>query len=211
MVYVFLYLEIDYIFILVILIFSGRYNGHHVPLIYALTMKKTAETYNGILGALLDLEPNINPTDVMTDFEMAAINAVKINFPLAETHGCLFHFGQSIWRHIQLVGLQSVYNEDANFAFQLRLLVALAFLPVECISDAYDELIATDFFDGPNEHKNAIEELLTYFQTTYVYGFDRFGKKKDPLFPPALWCVFALVLSGKFFYLFSEGKIKFNK
>lgn len=190
-------MEIDHIFRLIILIYTGRYNGWHVPLVYILTSDKKAETYHTIFNVLLELEPNINPTDFMTDFEMAAINAVKEKFPMAEAHGCLFHFTQSIWRHIQLVGLQTVHNENADFAFQLRLLIALAFLPADCVGEAYDELIATEFFDGPNVHKGAIEQLLTYFQSTYVYGFNRFGKKTPPLFPPALWVVYAQVLSGK--------------
>ncbi|XP_055308641.1 uncharacterized protein LOC129572655 [Sitodiplosis mosellana] len=174
----------------------GRYKGHHVPLVYVLTSDKKEETYNAILRALLDIEPKINPTDFMTDFEKGAMNAVQRNFPMAEVHGCFFHFTQNIWRHIQLVGLQTVYNDNADFAFQFRLIIALAFLPTDCVSDAYDELITTEFFNGPNVHKDAIEELLTYFQSTYVYDFDRFGKKKPPLFPPALWNVYGLILSG---------------
>lgn len=162
-----------------------------------LASDKQEETYNSIFRVILGFEPAINPTDVITDFEIAAINAVRTNFPLAEPHGCFFHFSQNIWRHIQKAGLQSKHNEDAEFAFQLRLLIALAFLPSGSIVEAYDELVASDFYDGPNEHKDAIEELVTYFQKTYVFAYDRFGKRKDPLFPPALWSVYDIMLSGK--------------
>lgn len=168
-----------------------------MPLIHVLASDKSEETYNLIFRAILHLEPNINPTDVMTDFEMAVINAVRTNFPLAEHHGCLFHFSQSVWRHIQSVGLQTVYNEDAEFAFQLRLLIALAFLPSGAIVDAYKELVSTEFFDGGNEHKEAIEDLLTYFQKTYVFAFDRRGKETPPLYPPEFWSVYSMVLSGE--------------
>lgn len=168
-----------------------------MPLVYILASGKREEDYNSIFRAILNLEPAINPTDIVTDFEMAAINAVRTNFPLAEPHGCFFHFSQNIWRHIQKVGLQSIHNEDAEFAFQLRLLIALAFLPSGSIVEAYEELVATEFYDGPNEHKDAIEQLLTYFQKTYVFAFDRLGKRMAPLFPPELWSVYNVMLSGK--------------
>lgn len=158
---------------------------------------KKEETYNNIFNVLLTLEPGLNPTDIMVDFEMAAINASKRNFPLADVHGCHFHFTQNVWKHIQSVGLQTIYNEDEDFALQLRLLTALAFVPVGSVDDAYDELVSTEFFTAESEHKEAIELLLTYFQKTYVYGFDRFGKKKPPLIPIVLWNVYENTLSGK--------------
>lgn len=175
----------------------GRLNDHHLPLLYILTSNKNEETYNDIFRAILELQPGINPTDIMVDFEMAAMNALKHSFPIAELHGCHFHFGQNIWRHIQSVGLQKVYNEDADFAFHLRLLIALAYVQPESVEAAYEELVSTEFFVNPTKHKEAIEELLTYFQATYVYGFDRFGKKKPPLFSINLWNVYELTLSGQ--------------
>lgn len=158
---------------------------------------KKRESYNDSFRQLLQAEPTINPTDFMVDFEAAAISAVQENFPQAEVHGCHFHFGQNIWRHIQAEGLQLKYNEDEDFAFQLRLLIALAFVPVENVIDAYTELVSTDFFTQPNEHKDAIERLLTYFQFTYVYGLDRLGNRKEPTFPIKLWNMYDVTLSGK--------------
>lgn len=128
---------------------------------------------------------------------MAAINAIKRNFPLTEVHGCYFHFSQNIWRHIQNVGLQNKYNHDEDFALQLRYLIALPLVPVDKVEAAYEELVSTAFFSGENPHKEGIEELITYFQTTYVYSFDRFGKRKPPLFPKELWNVFEETLSGE--------------
>lgn len=160
---------------------------------------KAEETYNEIFGTLLSLEPKFNPTDFTIDFEMATLNAVKRNFPLSEVHGCFFHFSQNIWRHIQNVGLQNVYNNDEDFALNLRYLIALAFVPVDNVENAYEELVSTEFYSEPNEHKDKIESLLDYFQSTYVYAFDRLGKRKAPLFPVELWNVFEETLHGKKF------------
>lgn len=142
---------------------------------------------------------------------MAVINAVHTNFPLAEQHGCLFHFSQSVWRNIQSVGLQTVYNEDAEFAYNLRLLIALAFLPSDCIVDAYKEVVSTEFFNAQNEHTEAIETLLTYFQKTYVYSLDFRGQEKPPLYRPEFWSVYTSVLSGEFRENLFEKNTECNK
>lgn len=178
--------------------FLGRRNGWHVPLVYVLLSDKMEKSYHEVLHTLLALEPAINPTDVMVDFELAAINAIRGNFPLAEVHGCHFHFSQSIWRHIQGVGLQTKYNDDEDFALQLRHLIALAFVPEDSVLQAYEELMETEFFKSGDEK---IDALLEYFQSTYIYRFDRKGVKKDPMFPIKLWNVYENVLSGNFFCL----------
>lgn len=162
--------------------FLGRYDGHHVPLVYALTVDKKATTYDLILRILKKFEPTINPTDVITDFEQAAMLSIKDNFPDADIHGCFFHFTQSVRRHIQQVGLLQIYIEDEDIALQLRLLIALAFVPSRMVVQAYDELVETEFFSGENDHKSKIDELLMYFQTTYIFGFNRHGKRTCALF-----------------------------
>lgn len=160
-----------------------------------------------ILHTLLQIEPELNPTDFMTDFEMAAINAIHNIFPMAETHCCLFHFAQNVWRHIQSVGLQTIYNEDEEFAFNLRLLIALAFVPIDDVEKAYAELIETPFFTAEGPHRNAIDKLMDYFQPTYIYGYDRFGKRKPPLFDIKLWNVYEETLSGEYIFLKIRNQI----
>lgn len=167
-------------------------------MIYVLAEDKSEQTYDDILETLLKLEPKINPTDIMTDFELAAINAAKHIFPLASVHGCFFHFTQNLWRKIQTLGLQSEYNTNAEFAFNFRLIIALAFLPEDSVLEAYEELMGTDFFtDNEPAYKAKLEEFLTYFQATYLFSFDRLGQKKPPLFDISLWNVYSETLSGK--------------
>lgn len=166
---------------------------------YILTTDKTEHTYNEILAELKRLQPQFNPTDFTIDFEKAAMNAITEQHPLADIHGCHFHLGQNVWKHVQSVGLQAAYTSDANFALNIRMLIALAFVPEESIVEAFDELVTTDFYseDSSSPHKDAIQLLLGYYQTTYVYRLDRTGNRKDPLFPPRIWCVHEQTLTGK--------------
>lgn len=159
---------------------------------------KAEESYGEIFENLKRLQPNLNPTDVMLDFEQAAIKATQNSFPMAEIHLCRFHFGQNVWRHIQSVGLQQVYASDPDFAQNIKLLTALAFVPVDNVVDAYDELVSIEFFDenSDSEYKDRIQTLLTYFQSTYIYRVDRKGVRRPPLFPPAMWNVYEQTLTG---------------
>ena len=43
---------------------------------------------------LLELEPTLNPTSIMIDFEKAAMDSLENNFN-ASTSGCFFHLAQS--------------------------------------------------------------------------------------------------------------------
>lgn len=160
-----------------------------------LLTNKKEETYVEALKVLLEAQPTLNPTDYMVDFERAAMNAIHEVFPDSEIHGCHFHFTQNVWRHIQQVGLQKKYNEDADFALNLRLLIALAFVPIDSVAEAYTELLETEFF---KQGDPKVEELLDYFQSTYIYALDRKGNKKEPMFSIKLWNVYESVLSGEF-------------
>jgi hypothetical protein len=46
----------------------------------------------------------------ITDYEKGLMNAVKDVFHNAEFNGCLFHFGQDIWRRINTSGLVKTYK-----------------------------------------------------------------------------------------------------
>lgn len=171
-----------------------------MPTLYVLTTSKSQAVYDEIFQNLLELEPKLNPTDVMIDFEMAVIKSIQANFPEAAVHGCFFHFGQSIWRHLQSVGLQTVYTNDEDFAVQIRMLIALAFIPIPFVIEAYEQLVGTEFYseERDSEHKEAIQNLLAYFQSTYLYRISRNGSKQKPLFDIPLWNVYENTLMGEY-------------
>lgn len=177
----------------------GRKEGWSVPLVYVLTCDRKRTTYDQIFDALLKVEPKLNPTDITVDFEIGVIKSLSKHFPQAAIHGCFFHFTQNVWRHIQTNGLQVPYTNDEDIAFELRLLIALAFVPEANVIEAYDQLLTTGFYaeENENEYKQQIQILLNYFQSTYLFAIDRTGKRKDPLFPIKIWNVYETTLNGK--------------
>lgn len=124
----------------------GRYKSHLVPLIYVLAPNKKQITYDVIFEKLLDHEPLLQPKRVMIDFEMAAIQSIKKSFPESEINCCHFHLTKNIWKKIQEVGLQTPYGNDVEFAVHLRMLAALAFVPVHKVVEGYEAIVSLDFF-----------------------------------------------------------------
>ena len=71
--------------------------------------------------------PGAQPTRMLMDFERAAINSFSHFWPHTTVKGCFFHFTQNIFRKIQAEGLQNEYQQNENFAMQMKLLPALSF------------------------------------------------------------------------------------
>lgn len=155
-------------------------HGQAIPGIYALLPNKTAKTYARLLTALHELQPALNPKLVITDFEKAAMKAFLKVFPLAQLHGCFFHFGQAIFRRIQQAGLQKRYENDADFALSMKHLSALAFVPTAHVTEAFDALIAEHTIPA------AAREILDYMEDTWIGRITRDGRRQ-PIFPLELW------------------------
>lgn len=165
-----------------------------LPLAYGFLHKKTEECYVNFFNSLkeyaLEFNIELNPERIMSDFELAIINAVKSVFPATIQSACLFHLGQSIWRKIQEKGLSQKYGSDSEFALKMRYYVALAYFPPEDIPNVFNELKETIF---PEE----AEAVTDYFEKYYVLGQFKSrqsdGKtiisRLQPLFPPALWSI----------------------
>lgn len=160
--------------------------------------------YEQAFNAILNKAPNLKPNHIITDFEIGAINAAKMVFSTTKMHGCFFHFCQSIWRKIQQIGLQARYSEDSTFALNIRQIMALAFIPVDDIKETFRLMCASSFWseneedDDVDEDSQKIQELLNYFETTYI-GIDTHtqSRRRRSIFAPELWSVFEATKQGK--------------
>ena len=106
-----------------------------------------------------------NPcTDILMDFERAALNSVRQVYPNTEFKGCFNHFSSNICRYIQNICLQNHYRDDENFALWLRMLSVLAFVqPNDVIR--YFELLIDEI---RNSFNNECDDLIDYFEDTYI-------------------------------------------
>ena len=109
--------------------FHAQRNGRIFPCIFALLPSKTEATYRRLMIAISNLTNGRFPTDILIDFERGAINVIQTVFANANVKGCFFHLCFNVWKHVQNAELQVRYVEEPEFALQLRMLTALAFLP----------------------------------------------------------------------------------
>jgi hypothetical protein len=172
----------------------GGENSRILPLVYSLMTSKSGEIYKCLFEELVDFAADndiiLQPSIILTDFELASIKASHQVFPNVENNGCFFHLCQSGWRKIQACGLATRYSDDEQFSLMLRHLFALAFLPPQEIPEAFDILK----LEIPPE----ANEVVQWFEENYVHGKIRRRLRNEnvvrsaPLFPPQLWSVYNL-------------------
>lgn len=156
-----------------------------IPAVFVLTPNRTTATYKRVLQKLKELRPSVAPNSIMSDFEQSFINASESIFPSAEHRGCFFHFRQANYRHVQRDhNLLYQDTNDPEFSLHLRMLMALAFVPIAGVVEAFEELDGSQFF---TDNKEVLDGYLDYFQRTWMGSFDRRGIRKQPLFPLELW------------------------
>lgn len=168
----------------------GTVHGAVFPLVYALLPNKTTESYRAVLRAVADKCVELGfaapcPRSIMSDFELAIINSVKQVYPQSTILLCFFHLSQSVWRHLQSIGLQVAYNDPENREVKngFSQLLALAFVPAEDVSRVFNMLKPT--------LPQSMEELAKYFDRIYVNGsrerVRRQYRVQPPRYSPVLW------------------------
>lgn len=176
----------------------GRKDGWNIPIAYALCSNKTQITYEYILNVLIEKEPSLKPTIVMSDFEKAALNAIRSVFVSSQVAGCQFHYSGAVYKHVQSCGLQSKYATDPEFALNIRMFLALSYLPAADIEAGFEELLALPFCtyneeDDLNEQK---QQFFNYMEFTWIGNPNARTQRKRALFEPEIWSIYERTLQG---------------
>lgn len=121
----------------------------------------------------------------MIDFEAGVIRALREIFgdSIEEITCCFLHLRQNLYRKMRKLKLQTLYETDANFSEQVRLLPALAFLPVGKVAEMFEFVV-----NGAKFPLSA-RPLAEYFRKTYI------GPRA--LFPPPIWNLFERTVSSR--------------
>lgn len=137
--------------------------NHHVfPIVYAILKNKRFETYNALFRIIKNLIGNFSPRIIKTDFEQAAIQALKNNFPDSQISGCLFHLNQAIDRKVKENRLATFYSTSNTAKKFVRALSCLTFVKRAEIINMYNLLRAHS--DFPTE----LIPVYDYFFQTYL-------------------------------------------
>ena len=104
--------------------------------------------------------PSVNLLSIMNDFAKACQNAIEASFPDAELVGCLFHLRQCLWKKVQDLQLPEKYLDDENFRMNVKMLLALSFVHVDDVINAFDQLI--------DECPDELQPLVNYWEDNYI-------------------------------------------
>jgi hypothetical protein len=152
-------------------IIHGQRGKSTFPLVYLLLPRRDTATYRRALTELTQRYPGLAPKTIMSDFELASINAFRETFPQAEQKGCFFHFSQAIFRQIQRdPQLLEQYSQNPEFSLKIRHLKALAFIPPADVMDMF-EIIMEDAFFQQNEV--LLHDFISYFESTWLGPWNR--------------------------------------
>ena len=152
--------------------------SQYIPCVYGPLPNKRQVTYMSFLQKLKEADATLNPDTLTTDYEVATINALQKVFPDTYMHDCLYRLSQCVYRRVQANGLQQSYTTYNELSLQIRMIPALAFVPVADVSSAF-ELIQEDL---PEE----LQPILDYFEDTFIGRARRRGRK-EPRFQHSMW------------------------
>ena len=97
-------------------------------------------------------------------------------------HGCFYHLSQNLYRKVQASGLQQLYTEDQQVASAVRMMAALAFVPVNHVVRCFETL--QDDLPTPD----VLQPVVDYMEDNCIGRPQRRGRRA-PKFPLALWNV----------------------
>jgi hypothetical protein len=149
------------------------------PLIYGLLPDKRQQTYERFLTLIQGAVENVQgqhlvfePREIVTDFEMGAIQAIHNILPGTATKGCLFHYGQAINRCVQRIGLAAEYRAVQNEQLRqwIRRICALPMIPLEELDGVWAQIT----LGAPNIP--AAAEMHNYVNTTWMDVGARFSR-----------------------------------
>lgn len=135
------------------------------PAIYCFLKGKSEELYWIFFKKIYEILPNANPIYFVSDHESAVLSSFNMVFPNSNLKLCLFHFGQSIWRYIQKIGLSSEYYKDERTRLMCKMLTSLTFVPNEKVPfyfEKWQDEIKT--FDSCWK----LEQLASFFCKNYI-------------------------------------------
>lgn len=125
---------------------GGKQKKAARPLVYALLETKQEAAYHKVFEVIMSEARKLRipvqiPERVMSDFELAIINAIETHFGKIFS-ACWFHLRQSVHRQIQSNGLQRDYIDEADSSIRdaAHMLCALAFVPVQHVCRAFSQL-----------------------------------------------------------------------
>ena len=137
-------------------IISGYYEKRMIVCVCSLMHRRRKIEYNKVLIGLLKeankLKIKLKPSTVMMDFEKTAMNSFVENFPDISIKLYLFHFSQSLFKHIVSCGFKEIYCKNESIKIRFKKAFASALMPMNKVDDLWQNILLTQH-EFPNIKK----------------------------------------------------------
>lgn len=154
-----------------------RHDGgiKQVPLCFVLMSSRRKSDYKAVLRSLMNKFPTkVSVKEIISDFEASFWSAVKKVLPNVKHKGCVFHWTQAVWRHMQHVGLAAAYLAKDTIHRYCRRILSLPFLPASDIPAAFSHIK-----ERATSHQ--LLAVINYVEATWI---------QSSLWPPQCWSIY---------------------
>ena len=150
------------------------------PCAFVLLTGKKEQLYKQVISELKDAALNLKlvlqPKVIMTDFELAAINAFSYHFPNCQLRGCYFHFAQCLWKRFINLGFKQIYSENVEVETWFKSFVAMPLVPLNKVDELFVHL--HDNIPSCIENDPKAEEFCDYVTETWL---------ENESYPKSMW------------------------
>ena len=142
-----------------------------LPALYIFMNQKSRFLYEHVLQWVINYAGAVTPSlnicwkNFMSDFESGFLPAFRTIFYWVILCGCYFHWCQTIYRKIIEIGLQRLYKDpNSNFKRFIKMLMSLAYLPVNEVHDAFQEIwYNANLFIPDVTEQNLFDQFMRFF------------------------------------------------
>ncbi|CAF0870950.1 unnamed protein product [Rotaria sordida] len=116
---------------------------------------------------MMEFQLFIKLRTITIDFELVVANVFAKHYPTVTVRGCLFHYGQALFRKFVDIGLKTPYKNDENLRDWFGSFAAISLLPL------HHMLWGLQYLVGIRPNYPGIQTFLDYYHNTFG-SFSRF-------------------------------------
>ena len=103
--------------------------------------------------------------------------------------------------HMGQLGLRTLYGTSSSFQYLFKLILALTYVPMDKVSDAYKSVVLPQLRvvqDEPwyDDYQEGVDKFMAYHTSTYL-GRGTGPQRKEPFFPISSWNKYDDVLNDR--------------
>lgn len=99
---------------------------------------KTSQAYTAVFKYIEEKVFNLQPAQIITDYEASLRKSAKECYPMAKIRGCWFHFDRALQKKALKLGLNSLLKSNPDARFIFKQILSLPLLPPENFLDGYE-------------------------------------------------------------------------